>query len=110
MKYLRFSLTGPDGLLIIFYGFALLIGIDPWHLARHFALCIPIVAYVICTHCLLSLTMTVGAAVGQREVNGQGRRYVWHGVPVVLCLLLAAAGSCVMLFVSHMQRWLGGAV
>jgi hypothetical protein len=47
MTHLVFSLTGPAGLLIVFCGFALLIGIDPWRLARNFALCVPIVAYVI---------------------------------------------------------------
>jgi hypothetical protein len=44
MKHLGFSLTGPAGLLIVFCGFALLIGIDPWRLARNFALCVSIVA------------------------------------------------------------------
>jgi len=109
MKHLGFSLTGPAGLLIVFCGFPLLIGIDPWRLARNFALCVPIVAYVIFTHQIMIRTMNVGEAGGQREVNGQDRRYVWHGVPVALCLMLAAAGTFIMLFAVHMKRLLGGA-
>jgi hypothetical protein len=110
MTHLGFSLTGPAGPLIGFCGFALLIGVDPWRLAKIFALCAPIVAYVIGTDRLMSRTMTVGDVAVQREVNGRGRRYVWHGVPVVLCCVLAAAGCLILLFAAHVQRWLGGAV
>jgi len=96
MKHLDFSLTGPAGLLIVFCGFALLFGTDPRLVTRILALCVPIVAYVVISHGIL-------------RMNQQGRWSVWHGVPVVLCLMLAAAGTFIMLFAVHMKRLLGGA-
>jgi len=110
MKHLGFSLTAPAGLLIVFCGLALLIGVDPWPLARSFALSVPIVAYVVLAHFTMMWAMNVGEVGVQPEVNGSGRRYVWHGVPILLCLVLTAAGACIVLVAGHMQRWLGGAV
>jgi hypothetical protein len=109
MNHFGFYPFAPVCLLIVFYGFAIHFGTDPSPVNRIFALSVPIVAYVVFAHCTMMWAMNVGEAGAQREVNGQGRRYVWHGVPVVLCLMLAAAGSCVTLLARHMQQWLGGA-
>jgi hypothetical protein len=95
MKHFDLSLTVPAGLLIVGCGLALLFGTDPWRLARIFALSVPIAAYVVICHGILSM-------------NGQGQRFVWHGVSVALYVVLAAGGTCIVLVVAHMQRWLGG--
>jgi hypothetical protein len=74
MKHFGFFLTGLAVLLVV-SGFALLMGIDPWLLARIFVLSVPISAYVVISHGILIM-------------KHQGRRSVWHGVPIVLSLVL----------------------
>jgi hypothetical protein len=95
MKYL-FSLTTLAGLLIVLCSFALFMGIDPWRLARHFALSVPIAAYVATFYGLLSMT-------------GQSRRGLWHGGSLALYVALTAAGFWIMVVTGQLQRWLGGA-
>jgi hypothetical protein len=110
MNHLGFYRTAPVCLLIVFYGFAIHFGTNPWPVNRIFALSVPIAVYVVLADWTMSWAMNVGEVGMQPEMNGQGRRYVWHGVPVVLYLVLVAAGSVVMLFAGQVQRWLGGAV
>jgi hypothetical protein len=96
MTHLGFSLTGPAGLLIVCCGVALLIGIDPWCLARNFAISLPLVAYVVIAYGLLRMI-------------GQGRRSLWHGGSLALYVALTAAGFWVVVVTGQLPRWLGGA-
>ena len=50
MRHLDCSLTALAGLLIVGCGLGLLFGIDPWLLARIFALSMQIAAYVVISH------------------------------------------------------------
>jgi len=99
----------PVCLLIVCYGFAIHFGTNPWPGTRILALCLPIVAYVVFAHFTMMWAMNVGEVGVRQKMNRQGRLYAWHAVSVILCLMLAAAGSFIVLFAVHMKRWLGGA-
>jgi hypothetical protein len=96
MKHLDLSLTVPACLLIVFCGFALLLGTDPWGLASIFALSLPSAAYVVISYGLLSKT-------------GQGRRGLWPSGSLALYVALTAAGFGIVLMTGQLQRWLDGA-
>jgi hypothetical protein len=109
MNHLGFYRTAPVCLLIVFYGFAIHFGTNPWPVNRIFALCLPLVAYVVFAHCTMMWAMNVGKVGVRQNMNRQGRRYAWHAVSVILCLMWAAAGSFIVLCAVYMPRLLGGA-
>jgi hypothetical protein len=109
MNHLGFYRITPVCLLIVFYGFAIHFGTNPWPVTRIFALCLPIVAYIVFAHCTMMWAMNVGKVGVRQKMNRQGRLYAWHAVSVILCLMWAAARSFIVLFAVHMQRLLSGA-
>ena len=46
MKDLGFAVSAPICLIILFCGFAILFGIDPWVIAKGATIGVPILAYV----------------------------------------------------------------
>jgi len=105
MKDFGFSGSASVGLVMIVCSLAMLFGEDPWLLARDVALCVPIVAYVVFTHVTMMWAMNVGHVDVRQKTTWQGRLYCWHGVSVVGCIVLAAAGSFIVFF-AHAIRGL----
>ena len=108
MTHLGCSRTASACLLIALCGLALLVGTDPWLVGRHLALCVPIVAYVLSAHFSMMWAMQGGNVGVRQDMTRQGRLSFWHGVPVVLCLVWAAAGAFILWGAVQLQGYLGG--
>ena len=108
MEHLGKTLAGPICLVIALRGVALLLGTDPWVIAKATGICVPIVAYVAFAIFTVLWAIKTGEIGVKQETTLQGKLYFWHGVSVVLTIVLAAAGSFVVLFASLIGGLLSG--
>jgi hypothetical protein len=108
MKDVGLTLTAPGCVLIIFCGFALLFGTDPWLVAKATAICVPVVAYVVFSIFTVIWAIKVGEVGVRQEMTFQAKLYFWHGVSVILTIVLAAAGSFIVLFATQIRGLVGG--
>jgi hypothetical protein len=98
MKEIAWAVSAPACLLIGFCGMALLLGTEPMVVAKGVALGVPIVAYVIFSIFTVIWTLKVGEVGVHQNMSFQSKFYFWHGVSVLLTIVLSAAGSFILLF------------
>jgi hypothetical protein len=110
MEKFGLALTGPLCLIIFLCGLAMLLGTDPYAVAKGVAVCVPVVGYVVFAIFTVIWAIKTGEIGVRQETSFQAKLYFWHGVAVVLTIILSAAGSFIMLFALLMGRVLGGAV
>jgi hypothetical protein len=109
MKDLSLTLTAPESVLTMATAIVLLAGTDGWLVVKSLGLCVPIVTYILFAHVTMLWAAKVRDVGVEQEKTWRRRLYSWHGVSVVLVIVLSAAGSCIILCAVQMQRWLGGA-
>jgi hypothetical protein len=109
MKEIAWAVSAPACLLISLCGLALLLGTEPWVVAKGVAIGVPIVAYVIFSVFTVIWAMKVGEVGVHQHMSFQSKFYFWHGVSVLLTMVLSAAGSCILLFASGVRGLTSGA-
>jgi hypothetical protein len=110
MKDFGFATSAPLCLVILFCGIAILLGADPWVVARGFSICVPILAYVAFSIFTVFWAIKVGEVGVHQNMTFQAKFYFWHGVSVVACIVLAAAGSFIVLFALQVRGLTGGTI
>ena len=110
MKDLGFAVSAPICLIILFCGFAILFGIDPWVIAKGATICVPILAYVGFSIFTVLWAIKIGDVGLHQNMTFQSKFYFYHGMSVVLCIVLAAAGSFIVFFAQQMRGLTGGAI
>jgi hypothetical protein len=98
MKEYAWVLSAPACLLISCCGLALWLGTEPLVVATGVAIGVPIVAYVIFSIFTVIWAMKVGEVGVHQNMSFQSKFYFWHGVAVLLTMVLSAAGSFILLF------------
>jgi hypothetical protein len=81
---------------------------DAWNLLRAALLILPIVAYVGFSIFTVIWAMGVGDPGLKQNMTFQAKFYFYHGMAVVLTIVLAAAGSFVTLFALTIGGLLNG--
>jgi hypothetical protein len=109
MKEPTWALSAPACLLISFGGLALWLGAEPLAVAKGFAIGIPIVAYVVFSVFTVIWAMKVGEVGVHQNMSFQSKFYFWHGVSVLLTIVLSAAGSFILLFAYGVRGLTSGA-
>jgi hypothetical protein len=109
MKECAWALSAPACLLISFGGLALWLGAEPLAVAKGFAIGIPIVAYVVFSVFTVIWAMKVGEVGVHQNMSFQSKFYFWHGVSVLLTIVLSAAGSFILLFAYGVRGLTSGA-
>ena len=104
----EFAYSAPGCLVVAFVGIALLLGADPWNLARAVALITPIVAYVGFSIFTVLWAIKTGEVGLKQEMTFQAKFYFYHGMAVILTIVLSAAGSFVALFALTIGGLLSG--
>jgi hypothetical protein len=110
MKDLGLNVTAPLCVLIVFCSFALLFGTDHWLVAKSVAIGVPLVAYVVFSIYTVLWVIHVGDVGVQQNMTLQARFYFYHAMAVILMMVLAAAGSFIVLFVTQLRGITGGAL
>ncbi len=107
MKQIDLALSAPACLLIAAVAYALMSGADGWLVAKVTGLCVPIVAYVAFSVFTVLCTLKIGEVGIKQEMTLQAKFYYWHGMAVILTIVLSAAGSFILLFLVQMKGLLG---
>jgi hypothetical protein len=110
MKNLGLNLTAPACLVIALCGYAMILGADPAVILKYIAIGLPITGHVVFSIFTVLYAMQIGDIGVQREMSLQGRLYYYHGMAVILAMVLAAAGSYILLFAKLIGGLTGGAV
>ena len=110
MKDLGFAVSAPICLIILFCGFAILFGTDPWVIAKGATIGVPILAYVGFSIFTVLWAIKIGDVGLHQNMTFQSKFYFYHGMSVVLCIVLAAAGSFIVFFAQQMRGLTGGAI
>lgn len=108
MKDLALTLAAPLSLIVVLVGIGLLMGAEPWLVAKTTAIVLPIAAYVVFSIFTVIWAIKIGEVGIRQEMTLQSRIYFWHGVSVVLVIVLSAAGSFVLLFLTQLMGLLHG--
>ncbi len=103
MKDLGWTLAAPLSLIIVFCGVAILLGTDAFIVAKAMAITLPIVAYVGFSIFTVVWAIKVGEIGLHQNMSLQSRFYFYHGMAVVLTIVLAAAGSFIMFFAVNVK-------
>jgi hypothetical protein len=109
MKDLGWNISAPVSLTIVFCGFAILFGTDPRIVAKAVAIFVPIVAYVAFAIVTVMWAIKVGDVGLHQNMSFQSRFSCYHGMSVVLAIVLAAAGSFILFFAVHVKGMISGA-
>lgn len=107
MKDWMIPVSVPMSMVIMLVGIALLVGADPWIIVKGAAICLPIIAYAGFSIFTVLWAMRVGQVGLTQEMTLQAKFYFYHGMAVVLTIVLAAAGSFVVLFATLIGGILG---
>jgi len=110
MNNAALALTAPVSLIIAACSIALLSGADGWLIAKTAGICLPILAYCVFSIFTVIWAIKVGEVGVHATMTLQAKFFFWHGVSVVLCVVLAAAGSFVVMFALQMKGVLGAAL
>ena len=98
----------PLSILIAAFAFALLTGADAWMLAKGVLIVVPIGAYVVFAIFTVFWAIKMGEVGLKQEMTFQAKLYFWHGVSVILTIILSAAGSFIVFFALQMRGLLSG--
>ena len=108
MKDWAFAVSMPLCLIILFCGFAIMFGTNPWVVIKATTICVPITAYVLFATFTVVWAIKTGEVGLHQNMTFQSKFYFWHGISVVACIVLAAAGSFIVFFASQMRGLIGG--
>lgn len=100
--------AGPVCVLILLCGMAIVLGTDPWRVASAVMISRPISGDVVFSLLTMCWAINVGNVGVYQTRTFKAIFYYWHGVAVLGCLVLAAAGSFVVLFGLTVGRLLRG--
>jgi hypothetical protein len=88
---------------------AVRLGAEAWLVVKAIAVLVPVVAAVVFSIVAVMWSINVGEIGIHQNAAFQSKFFFWHGVSVVLCMVLAAAGSFIMLFGFLVRGLLSGA-
>jgi hypothetical protein len=100
--------AGPVCVLILLGGMAIVRGTGPWRVASAVMISRPISGDVVCSLLTMCGAINVGNVGVHQTRTFEATCYYGHGVAVLGCLVLAAAGSFVVLFGLTVGRLLSG--
>jgi hypothetical protein len=107
MEQIGLTISAPVSLLILACAYALILGADGRLVAKVTALCVPIAAYVVFSVFTVLWALKIGEIGIKQEMTLQAKLHFWHGMSVVLVIILSAAGSFILLFFTQMKGLLG---
>jgi hypothetical protein len=102
------ALAAPLTVFIMLCGIALLLGVPPGRIAAALAVGLPVIGYTVFAIFTVIWAMKTGEIGAHQEASFMSKFFFWHGVAVVLCLVLAAAGSFIVLFGTVLGGPVGG--
>jgi hypothetical protein len=79
-------------------GLALYLGAEPWVVVRAAATLLPVTGYIGFSIFTVLWAMKIGQIGLTQEMTFQAKFYFYHGMAVILTVVLSAAGSFVVLF------------
>ena len=100
--------AGPVCVLILLGGMAIVLGPDPWRVASAVMISRPISGDVVCSLLTMGWAIHVGHVGVHQTRTFKATCDYGHGVAVLGCLVLAAAGSVVVRFGLTVGRLLRG--
>lgn len=107
MRHLGLAAIAPLSIIILACAYALAIGTNPVLVARIVGLCVPAAAYAVFAIFTVLWAIKTGEVGVKQEMTLQARIYFWHGVSVVLALILSAAGAFLLLLFMQLKELLG---
>jgi hypothetical protein len=102
------ALAAPLTVFIMLCGIAMLLGVPPARLGAGVALGLPIVGYAVFAIFTVIWAIKTGEIGTHQQATFQSKFFFWHGVAVVLCIVLAAAGSFIVLFAAMLRGQCSG--
>jgi hypothetical protein len=91
------ALAAPLCVIVMLIGIASLLGVETASLASTAAAVLPIVSYGVFPIFTVIWAIKTGEIGTHQQATFQSKFFFWHGVAVVLCVVLAAAGSFIVL-------------
>jgi len=105
---LAFSISGPVCLIIAFCALAMIWGTSPLVIAKAVAVIVPLLGYVAFSVFTVFWFIKIGDVGLHQNMTYQSRFYFYHGMAVILSVVLAAAGSFIVLFARELGGMTGG--
>jgi hypothetical protein len=102
------ALSAPFCLLMVLCGAIYLLADDPMGALGGVLVGLAVVGYLVFSVFTVIWAINTGEAGVNQQASFQAKLYFWHGVSVVLTVILSAAGSFIVLFARLVWRGFGG--